>query len=61
MNEPTRYRYEKRIKELERELITLRQYRSIALDIYSAVVEVVRDGKLLNSAWVLRQFRSILP
>lgn len=59
MNSETRYRYEKRIRELESKVNRLEsdvhQFRSACSEIYDGMVEVLgKDGKSLNPAWILQ-------
>jgi len=56
----TRYAYEKRIKELQDEIILLRQYKAVALIIYDAVQEFAGKEGGINKSWLLGKFRSLL-
>ncbi len=60
MTNQTRYRYEKRIKELEDRLEKIAPYRQLALDIHIATVDAVRDEKQISEAWILSQFRRVM-
>lgn len=60
MKEKTRYQYEKRIRELERQNDTMRFYRSVALNIYNNICDHVESNTNLNTHWLLRQFREVM-
>ena len=65
MNGETRYRYEKRIRELEAKKAELEDklylYRTTVLDIYEGCVELVQKGSTsLSVGWVLGRIRRCL-
>lgn len=54
MNLETKYRYQKRIEELEREIDRLRPYRDYACEVRVAMVDVLVKGQgALNISWLL--------
>ena len=55
MNETTRYKYEKRIKELE----ILRDYRRVCMNIFYALEENGDNANGLSKKWLLSQFRGL--
>ncbi len=61
MKTQTRYKYEKRIEALQRELDQARIYRSVAIDIYTTVSDLVSKGEGINKGWILHQFRRVMP
>jgi hypothetical protein len=61
MTQETRYRYEKRLRELDEEREALRTYRRIALNIFDATVGLVDEGKGISKEWILSQFRDVMP
>jgi hypothetical protein len=61
MKTSAHYGYEKRIKSLQKEVETLRNYWSIAKDIFSTVVTVVGEGKSISNAWSLNRFKDAMP
>jgi len=60
MTEKTRYKYEKRIKELQTEVNRLEPYRSTAIVIYNAMVSCSDDNTYMETSWVLKQFSWLL-
>jgi len=60
MDQETRYQYQKRIRELERENARLRDYRDLAMSIYDSILEVMGEGKTLNQVWILKQYRRVM-
>lgn len=60
MKATTRYAYEKRIKELERENQDLQMYRVISRRIYIAILDKMCEGKVLCQSWIVRQFMDVM-
>lgn len=60
MDQETRYRLEKRIRELQREVDRLRPYRETALEIYDGLVEQVGKGQGIGISWLLGRFKWLL-
>lgn len=63
VKEATRYRYEKRIRELESENAKLRDdfyyARSICERIHDGCIEVLeKDSRSIKISWVIQQFKS---
>jgi len=58
VNQTTRYRYEKRIKQLESENSELRDklycFRSACMDVYDGCCDAIKSGSGLSISWVLR-------
>ncbi len=59
MKAETRYQYKKRIKELKTEVEGLRSYKSLCIEIFFAVTQMVQEGKTVNQGWLLAKFRDI--
>lgn len=59
MNEQTRYRYEKRIKELEKENWNLKLYKIICSEIYGGILEVWNDNKSISHSWIIKKFERV--
>jgi hypothetical protein len=57
MTKETRYRYEQRIKTLERENASLRNYRDWALLVYEEALDKIQEDKTLSWAWALKQMK----
>lgn len=63
---PTRYSYEKRIKELEQELGRTRDrlffYRESVHEIYSGITQMLEKGdcSAINMGWVLNKMKRCL-
>lgn len=60
MREQTKYNYEKRIKNLERENEVLRDYKRVLTNIYDGVKDCVKGGTNISLAWILYQVRDLL-
>lgn len=60
MNQETRYRYEKRIRELREECNLLAHYRTVAIRIYREAARVGSDSPSLRLNWILEQFTELL-
>lgn len=60
MTEQSRYRYEKRIAELEAEVRKLRPYKSELINIYDGVAQVVTEGNTISQGWILKRIGEIL-
>lgn len=63
MKPETRYRLEKRIKELENELSSskarLYEYKEACSRIHTAITDLAVEGKTVHQIWILKQFRSL--
>lgn len=59
MKEETRYRYEKRIEQLRREVDSLREYRNVCYRIFTNTCDQIHEGKTLSMGWLLKQFWSV--
>lgn len=63
MKELTKYQYEMRIKNLQRELDStkedLHRYRTLAQDIFSSITNLVHEGKQVSQGWLLGQFKRL--
>lgn len=59
MDSETKYAYQKRIKELEREINALNEYRYVCRDIHAALIENLVNGNQTNSAWIIGQFKRV--
>jgi hypothetical protein len=60
MKEATRYRYEKRIKELEERNLILREYKEVAQRIFRVVTDQIQEGKGISCAWICKQFVDVM-
>lgn len=60
MKKQTSYAYEKRIKELNAEILKLRCYRVIAMEIYDGTIKVVESKSSVNPGWILARFKWLL-
>jgi len=60
MNKDTRYRYEQRIKLLEKEVQELQNYKSLAHDLFRSITEYMQENKVLSQAWIVRQFMRVM-
>lgn len=60
----TKYSYEKKIKQLNDDLYVanekLTSYRLAILNIYDGIVDVVSNGKQINTGWVLAKIKGCL-
>lgn len=59
MNNETKYRYQKRIKELEEENARLSDYRYICMNIFDACQEAGDSANGISKKWLLSQFRKL--
>lgn len=59
MNSQTRYRYEDRIKNLQKELDRLRPYELLCRDILFWITENRSNGNSTNEHWLLQQFSRV--
>lgn len=59
MKQPSRYAYEKRIKELEDQVSNLRAYKDVAIQIFNTVTDQIQEGKGISTAWIVKQYRSV--
>jgi len=59
VNQETRWRYQKRIKELEEEARTLRPYKNLCIEIFDAMTENHMNNKGTNEHWLVRKFRQV--
>lgn len=57
MKPESRYRYEKRIRELESQVNALEIFRYIAGDIHDAIADNLSKGSSTSDAWIIRQYR----
>lgn len=55
--EASRYRLQKRIRELEAEVSRLRPYRDFSMSVYSGILEVIGTGKSISMPWILEQYK----
>lgn len=59
MNAETKYRYQKRIKELEEQVRILQLFRYVGIDIFRAACSASTDGKNMDSGWIAKQFERV--
>ena len=59
MKQETRYRYERRIKELEARNTELRSYEMVCLNIFNTVTDQISENKQINMGWIMKQFRTV--
>ena len=59
MKQPSRYAYEKRIKELEDQVSNLRAYKDVAIQIFNTVTDQIQEGKGISTACIVKQYRSV--
>lgn len=59
MKQQTRYRYEKRIEELEKELSHARKMSEIAREIFDGAVTCASNKNSLCPGWVLAKFKRL--
>lgn len=59
MNQETRWRYQKRIKDLEAEVATLRPYRNLCVELFDAMTENHMKNQGTNEHWLIRKFRQV--
>lgn len=59
MREKTRYQYERRIKELERQVENLRPYRLLSTEIYLTLCDLYGQNKQVSMAWLLKQYKVV--
>lgn len=60
MDTETKYRYQQRIKELEREISSLKDYRRVVSNVFYAIANQVTEDKRINQGWILNQFKELL-
>lgn len=60
MKEQTRYRYEKRINELEQRVAVLLDYKNTIWRIFDGIATQVHEGKSLSQGWILHQLKGLL-
>lgn len=60
MNRATRYRYEKRIKDLTDQVIRLQEFKEVAIDIFRETAQRASDGGGMNKSWILSLFARLL-
>lgn len=60
MDQTRRYRYEKRIKELEEQVLRLREYRNAVQRIGTTIGDAVSDDKSINTGWIIKQLTGLL-
>jgi len=63
MDKQTKYRYEKKIAELQKELAdseTKRyEYKTLSVEIFNTITEMVQSGKQVNQGWLLNRFKRL--
>ena len=59
MKPETRYSYEKRLQVLEEEVDILRGYKALAFKLFDNLVDYQIQGKTVNHAWLIKQFKDI--
>lgn len=59
MKPDTRYAYEKRIEDLQRQVDRLRPFETLARHIFRTVADVVSEGKGINCGWLLKQYENV--
>lgn len=57
MGNETKYKYQKRIKELEERVSNLLVYRAICEDVHNAIMGLWQENKTVSIAWITRQFK----
>jgi hypothetical protein len=57
MEQTTRYRYEQRIKELEKKVCDLEVFKDIAIDIHDTLVSAIAAGNVLKNSYLVGLFR----
>ena len=60
MNQQTRYRYEKRIKELQDENKRLGDFRRVLRAIYDAIANQVHENGRISQGWILKQISDLI-
>lgn len=60
MKDVSRYKYEKRIKDLELEIQSLKPFRQFAYNLNTTIAEVVTKKESLNTGWIIAQYGSLL-
>lgn len=61
MDKETKYRYQKRIKELEIERDELENYRIAFRNVFSVACECADDNHHVKSSYILEQAKYIMP
>lgn len=59
MKSETLYKYQKRIRELERENNALREYKAMSIEIFRACCDQASGGKNIDPAWIVRQYTRV--
>lgn len=63
MKSNTKYRYEKRIKELELELQEtdnkLFEYKAVAREIFDTTVQLITSGEAINKGWIISKYKRL--
>jgi hypothetical protein len=59
MTQETRYSYQKKIKELEREISRLVPYEILCKDIFVWVSDQVHQKEFISQGWLLKQFNRV--
>lgn len=63
MDKNTKYRYEKRISELQNELkdkeAALYEYKQLSLDVFDTIAGMIQDGKQINQGWLIKKFKRL--
>lgn len=60
LKETSRYKYEKRIKELEKRVDDLRGYRDLAWTIHTAACDLVGKNQSMSMGWLLAQYWKVV-
>lgn len=60
MSNETRYKYQKKIRELEREAWALREYKTMSIEIFRACCDHASSGKNIDPGWIARQFTRVM-
>ena len=63
MDKNTKYRYEKRISELQEELKNIEhalfEYKQLSLDIFNVITDMVQNDKQINQGWLIKKFKRL--
>lgn len=59
MTQGTKYSYQKKIKELEREISRLVPYERLCKDIFVWVSDKVHEERCISQGWILKQFNRV--
>lgn len=60
MTKETRYRYEQRIRDLDRDVSRLSDYKMVARTLHDHLTDCATTGNHPDTGWMLRQFKQVM-